>query len=57
VWDVDVIGVPSNLSVIHKVAVFGRVSPTLDLSCDENTTQTTRLTYTGYYIGSLFIYT
>ncbi len=37
-WDVlvDVIGVPSKLSVIRKAAGLARVSPTLDLSCEEN---------------------
>ena len=33
---VDVIGVPSKLRVIRKAEALARVSPTLDLSCEEN---------------------
>jgi hypothetical protein len=34
--DLDVIGVPSNLNVIRKVTVLGRVRSTFPLSCEEN---------------------
>jgi len=39
VCDVDVIGVPSKLRLIRKTAALTRVSPTLDLRCEENTTR------------------
>ena len=37
VCDLDVMDVPSTLSVIRKDVVLTRVSPTLDLSCEEKT--------------------
>jgi hypothetical protein len=36
VCDLDVMGVPSKLSVIRITGRLGRMFPTLDLSCAEN---------------------
>ncbi len=34
-WDLDVIGVPSRISLIRKASALGRIFPTLDLSIEE----------------------